>query len=216
VSTVAVLAGGGLDSCVLVADLAQAADVYPLCMERGLAWEPPEQAALHAFVSRLANPRVHDVSVLPMPMGALLGRHWSVTGDTPRADEPDTSVFIPGHNVLLLAAAATWCATHGVHRIALASLAGNPFPDATPAFFAAFALLLSTALDHEISVETPYRELHKAELIRRHAGLPLELTLTCNSPDQGRHCGRCNKCHERRGAFAVAGVEDRTSYANDR
>ncbi len=212
---VAVLASGGLDSCVLVADLARTSDVYPLCLERGLAWEPPEQAALRAFLSRLASPRVHEVSVLPMPMGPILGQHWSVTGDTPRADEPDAAVFIPGHNVLLLAVAGTWCATHDVHRIALASLAGNPFPDATPAFFADFARLLSTALDHQVSVETPYRELHKSELIRRHADLPLDLTLTCNSPDEGRHCGRCNKCHERRSAFAEAGVEDRTSYAND-
>jgi 7-cyano-7-deazaguanine synthase len=27
------------------------------------------------------------------------------------------------------------------------------------------------------------------------------------------HCGACNKCRERREAFAAAGVEDRTTYA---
>jgi tRNA(Ile)-lysidine synthase TilS/MesJ len=46
VERVAVLTSGGLDSCVLLADLARENTVYPIYVEFGLAWEKAEQAAL--------------------------------------------------------------------------------------------------------------------------------------------------------------------------
>jgi 7-cyano-7-deazaguanine synthase len=45
-------------------------------------------------------------------------------------------------------------------------------------------------------------------------GLPLELTFSCLRPVGGLHCGRCNKCAERRRGFAEAGLPDPTQYAN--
>ncbi len=95
----------------------------------------------------------------------------------------------------------------------MASLAANPFPDATPEFLSAFAGSLSRGLAHEVEVLTPYRGLHKEELIRANSALPLDLTLTCMAPRGGIHCGGCNKCHERQAAFRAAGVPDRTTYA---
>jgi 7-cyano-7-deazaguanine synthase len=122
-------------------------------------------------------------------------------------------VFLPGRNILLLGLAAVWCSVHRVSRIAIGSLGGNPFPDATPRFFESYATLLSEGLGHPIAIEAPYRGLHKEDLIRRHAHLPLGLTLTCMAPKGGAHCGACNKCHERQTAFHKAGVPDPTVYA---
>jgi 7-cyano-7-deazaguanine synthase len=34
------------------------------------------------------------------------------------------------------------------------------------------------------------------------------------NPRQGRHCGQCSKCRERRDAFHEAGIDDPTSYAS--
>ena len=58
--------------------------------------------------------------------------------------------------------------------------------------------------------------MHKADVIRlgRTLGVPFELTLSCMNPRDGRHCGRCSKCRERRDAFAEAGVDDPTTYRN--
>jgi 7-cyano-7-deazaguanine synthase len=42
--------------------------------------------------------------------------------------------------------------------------------------------------------------------------VPWELTFSCIRPIGIRHCGRCNKCEERRRAFADAGVKDPTKY----
>jgi 7-cyano-7-deazaguanine synthase len=214
VERVAVLASGGLDSSVLLAELAETVEVFPLYVHQGLAWEDAEHRALVAFVAALEDTSVSPVTALSVPAQELYGDHWSLTGrGVPGADTPDDAVFLPGRNVLLLGLAAIWCSTHGIHRVAIGSLGDNPFPDATPDFFSDYAGLLSRALGHQVTVEAPYRGLTKAELVRRRRDLPLELTLTCIAPRDASHCGACNKCHERQKAFQQAGVTDPTTYA---
>lgn len=211
---VAVLASGGLDSAVLLADLAESATVFPVYIEAGLAWEPEEKRALQSYLAALGHANVKPLTVLEMPARPLYGAHWSTTGEgVPAADEPDSAVYLPGRNVLLIGVTAVWCALNGVGAIAIGSLDDNPFPDATPAFFADYARLLSGALDHPIEVIAPYRKRHKPEIIAAFRDLPLHLTLTCMSPRDGVHCGACNKCYERQQAFLKAGVADLTTYA---
>ena len=142
-------------------------------------------------------------------------RHWALRGEPPAFDTPDEDVYLTGRNVVLLSKAAIYCAQHRIERIALGPLAGNPFPDATPRFFAAMAGALSLGLAHRLDVVAPFASMHKADVIRLgvELGVPLDLTLSCMNPQEGRHCGRCSKCRERRDAFAEASVEDPTSYA---
>ena len=211
---VAVLASGGMDSCVLLADLAEDTNVSPLYIKKGLAWEGAELAALVTFIGALANPNIGPVTTLKLPVKDIYGKHWSVSGEgAPEYDAPDSAVYLPGRNVLLIGLSAVWCSTHKVHRIAIGSLGGNPFPDATPTFFESFTASLSQGLSHRITLEAPYRGMTKAELIKTHSHLPLELSLTCIAPTNGGHCGDCNKCRERQEAFAEASVQDHTSYA---
>ena len=211
---ISVLASGGLDSAVLLAELASAAQVYPIYVKCGLKWEAEELRALNSFLDALNNPHLMPLTVLEVPTAALYGDHWSISGEqVPDADAPDSEVLIPGRNILLLATAAVWCSTHDVSRIAIGSLDGNPFPDATQEFFESFSSALSLGLGHAIQIEAPFRGLHKEELISRSRELPIELTLTCMAPAGGVHCGQCNKCRERQLAFQKAGVPDRTAYA---
>jgi 7-cyano-7-deazaguanine synthase len=222
VDRVAVLTSGGLDSAVLVADLARNADVFPLYVEFGLAWEAAEQEALRTYLAALGGRRFAPLATLAVPVDRVYGRHWSLTGqDVPGFDAEIDADYLPGRNILLLGVAGVWCALHDVHRIALGSLMQNPYPDATPEFFADYGRLLSGALSHAIEVVAPYRGMKKSELIRTHRELPLHLTLTCIGRKAGvsldqhgpLHCGACLKCHERHEAFVEAGVSDRTRYA---
>jgi 7-cyano-7-deazaguanine synthase len=98
----------------------------------------------------------------------------------------------------------------------LGPLAGNPFPDASPEFFATMARALSLGLAHPIAIETPFASVEKSDVIRlgMELGVPLELTLSCMNPQDGRHCGECSKCRERRDAFNDAAIEDPTVYAH--
>jgi 7-cyano-7-deazaguanine synthase len=130
----------------------------------------------------------------------------------PDGDTADDAVYLPGRNLLLLAMPSVWCALHGVHRIALGTLKGNPFPDATDEFFAAFSGLVERGMEHGLEVLTPFGELTKAEVLELGRDLALEHTFSCMDPQGGRHCGTCNKCAERRHAFAACDLEDRTDY----
>ena len=210
---ISILASGGLDSSVLIAKLATDAEVYPIYVRCGFAWEEMELKGLQAFLDALHNRNVMPTTVLSAPTSVLYGDHWSVTGArVPAADEPDENTYLPGRNILLISLAAIWCSTHGVSRIAIGSLGGNPFPDATPEFFETFARVLSMGLGRKVLIEAPLRGFHKEDLIKQFKDLPLDLTLTCMAPKDGKHCGQCNKCFERQQAFQKAGVEDRTVY----
>jgi 7-cyano-7-deazaguanine synthase len=151
--------------------------------------------------------------------------HWAMVGRPPGYHTPDEAVFLPGRNIVLLGKAAIFCATAGVQRIVMGTLAHNPFPDATPEFRAAIAAALSLGLSHRLQIDAPYAELGKADVIRRGMalGVAFELTLSCMSPVAGRvegsaavaqHCGTCSKCRERHDAFVEAGIQDPTPYAD--
>ncbi len=165
----------------------------------------------------MASPVLHPLVQMEMPVADLYGDHWSITGQgVPNADTPDEAVFLPGRNVLLLAKALLWCHLHQVPAIALAPLEGNPFPDATPAFFQAYEDVVNQAVGGRVRIYQPYRGYHKVEVLKRGTGLPLEWTFSCIHPQQGKHCGECNKCAERQKAFREAGLPDPTPYERRR
>jgi 7-cyano-7-deazaguanine synthase len=214
---VAVLVGGA-DSAVLAIELIGSFDrVYPLYVRFGLRWERNELAGLEAFLKAVARPGLEPLRVLDEPMADVYGEHWSTgCGDVPDAEAPDDAVYLPGRNLLLIAKAAAWCSVRGIGSIALGSLASNPFPDSTPEFDGELEALLCRAFGSRISLLRPYAELTKADVLRRGSALPLWLTFSCLQPRDGRHCGRCNKCAERRRGFRMADRGDRTLYAASR
>lgn len=212
----AVLFSAGLDSAVLAAAEARNGRVHPIYVSCGLAWETQELEAVDRLLATPAFDGVSPIARLTFPARDLYpATHWALTGNPPAFDTPDEDVYLAGRNVMLLSKAAIHCARQSVHRIALATLSNNPFPDATPEFFAALSRALSLGLNHEIEVATPFAALHKEDVVKLgfEFGVPLELTMSCMNPRAGKHCGLCSKCRERRDAFHEAGVEDRTPYA---
>jgi 7-cyano-7-deazaguanine synthase len=97
--------------------------------------------------------------------------------------------------------------------VALGPLRSNPFPDATPEFFRRMEDALSLGLDHRLRIRAPFLAFSKPDILRLGRNLPLDETFSCMAPADGRHCGVCGKCEERRIAFRAAGVPDRTDYA---
>lgn len=209
-----VLISGGLDSCVLLARLAeQGWELTPLYVQSGLVWESVELKWIRRFLARLDHSGLNPLRQLSLPVEDTYQSHWSTTGHAvPGAHTEDSAVYLPGRNLLLLSKAAVYCALNGIGVIALGLLKGNPFPDATPAFLRGFERLASGALAHPIEIVTPFSTLSKAEVIDLGRDFPLELTLSCIRPMGELHCGGCNKCAERRRSFAEAGVKDRTDY----
>ena len=210
------LASGGLDSAVLVAEfLQQGRVVHPMYIRFGLAWEHTEEEHLRRFLGTLDSSELRPLVVLQLPVQPLYESHWSVSGSgVPDEDTTDDAVYLPGRNLLLLAQPAVWCALHDVHAVALGTLKGNPFPDSTREFFDEFAALAQRAMGHTLEVLTPYAERTKAEVIERGRGLELQHTFSCIDPRDGLHCGQCNKCAERKRAFSALAIDDATPYAH--
>lgn len=215
---VAVLCSAGLDSVVLLAHEAKRTDVQPIYVAVGLAWEAEERRRLNDVMAALNDdghirpPRVLDMSMRDV----YPPTHWAIQGNPPAYHTPDDHVYIIGRNLTLLTKAAVFCAHASIHELALGPLAGNPFPDATPQFFRALGQALSLGLAHEITISTPFHDLHKADVLRLGLalGVPLHLTLSCMKSVGGLHCGQCSKCRERQEAFVQAGLADSTEYAS--
>jgi len=226
---VCVLVSGGVDSCVLLGLMAQQfRETFPAYICCGLRWEGAEIYWLRKYLKRIerrprgekpsktgALPRgiIHPLATLSMPVRDLYQSHWSLPNTYPgsKADQEvpgwnssDDRVYLPGRNLLLLAKASVYCAQHGISTIAMGQLKGNPFPDATPRFFRSAEKTISSALNFQIRIWTPFLRSSKGEVIQigKQLGLPLGLSFSCLSPSpRHRPCGRCNKCAEREKAM---------------
>ena len=211
-----ILVSGGVDSAVLLADQARNGwIVHPIYVRFGLSWEATEEAHLRQFLGTLPPElETRPLVVLDLPIADVYGAHWSVSGtDVPDETTSDSAVYLPGRNLLLLSKASIWCVLNGVETIALGTLKGNPFADSSPDFFARFGALMERGLEHTLSVLTPLSDMTKSEVLELGRHLALKHTFSCIAPVNGHHCGRCNKCAERREGFAGAGMVDPTPYA---
>jgi len=230
----AVLVSGGLDSDVLLIEESTRADVQPIYVSVGLAWEQAEREMLKLFLasSPVRSTVTRPLVVLSVDMSDVYAAtHWAIQGRPPGYHTPDEDVYLPGRNVVLVGKASVYCAAAGIGRLVLGTLAGNPFPDATAEFRSAMARALSLGLGHPIDVDAPYARMSKADVVRQAVslGVPLELTLSCMNPRTGSdavsnesttetstpiHCGLCSKCRERHDAFLDAEIADATTYAD--
>ncbi|HXN84664.1 MAG TPA: 7-cyano-7-deazaguanine synthase [Candidatus Binataceae bacterium] len=209
------LASGGLDSSVLLADMARKGrSVFPIYIRAGLRWELNEIAVLRRFISALAKPNIEAIAMLDFPTADVVRDHWTITGKgVPGYHAALASNYIPGRNLSLLSKAVIFCARNRIGEIGMATLHSNPFPDARPEFFRAFEKAVKIGMDLPLRALTPFARLDKADVIRKGRGLPLQLTLSCARPRGVIHCGACTKCAERIEGFRDAGVADPTRYA---
>lgn len=210
-----VLLSGGVDSAVLVGHLLRNSErVVPFYVRTGCVWEAAELAAIGQFSAALADPKLAPLVVLDMPVADLYDGHWSLSGRAvPDQTTPDEAVYLPGRNPLLLLKPALWCRMNGVPQLAIATLCNNPFEDARPGFFESFEKMLAIATGGSIAITRPFEHLAKRDVVELGRELPLGLTFSCLAPQDGLHCGRCNKCAERRAALGSLGAGDPTRYA---
>ena len=192
--TLAVLVSGGLDSAVM---LGMAVDdhstVYPLYIRSGLASETNRARTPSPTPGRIARPQIAASG-----HAGNAGRRFVWRPLVPfrpqcagRRNAGQSRLFA-GSNLLCCPRRCFGAICMTCRALALAILAANPFPDATPEFFRSFTAAVNLAVVGNVQVVTPFAGLSKADVIRRGRDLPLRHSLSCLSPLGGRHCGRCD------------------------
>lgn len=214
---IAALVSGGVESAAMLRLLLdRGRNVQPVYVRGGHAWERIELGWLRRLLRSMRSTRLRPLALLELPVRDAYHRAgWSLSGRrVPSASTPDEAVYLPGRNVLLLSKAAVFCAERDIPCVAVGTLESNPFPDASAGFQRRFARVVSEGLAKPFAVERPFGRMHKEQVLRSFSGVRWELTFSCIAPRGRRHCGRCNKCFERRQAFQRAHIADPTAYAS--
>jgi 7-cyano-7-deazaguanine synthase len=218
-----VLASGGLDSCVCVADTARTHDLALLHVNYGQRTQARELRAFTEIADHYDVPAqrrlVTDLAHLAVIGGSsLLDPDAPVEQGFPATGEAIPSTYVPFRNAHLLCIAVSWAEVLGATAVVLGAVQedSSGYPDCREDFVRAFqkAVDLGTRPQTRIVLLTPLIHLDKTAIVRRgvELGAPLHLTWSCYV-ESGRACGRCESCLLRRRGFERAGRVDPLPYA---
>lgn len=210
-----ILVSGGVESAALLSEaLKRYERVYPVYIREGFIWEPGELYWLRKLLKAKTADGLAELTVLEAPMQTLYGAHWSLgKRRVPGFRAPDRAVYLPGRNLILLSFGGIFCALRRISSLWIGILRGNPFHDARSGFLREMEDILHEGMGAPVRIASPFRELKKSEVLKRFPRVPWELTFSCIHPVGWRHCGRCQKCAERKTGFKAAGILDPTRYA---
>lgn len=214
-----VVCSGGLDSVTLAHVVADTRDLTRLVsFDYGQRHAKELEFAARA-ATRLGVP--HDVidmrGIGAVLTGSALTQDDVDVPDGHYAEDTMRITVVPNRNAIMLTVAYGIAAAHGDNAVATAVHGGDHFiyPDCRPEFTRAFEVMQNQALDGyaDVSLFTPFVDIPKADIVTigaRH-NVPFGDTWSCYKGG-ANHCGRCGTCVERREAFAIAGVDDPTTY----
>jgi len=218
-----VLASGGLDSCVCVAEAAREHDLALLHVTYGQRTAARERRAFAAIADHYAvgadRRLVVDLGHLAAIGGsALLDGGAAVSRGLPDPAAGIPATYVPFRNAHLLCSGVSWAEVLGARAVYLGAVEedSSGYPDCRESFVAAFqtAVDRGTRPDTSIELRTPLIHLDKAAIVRRGLvlGAPLHLTWSCYVGED-MACGQCESCLLRLRGFERAGATDPIPYS---
>ena len=215
-----VICSGGLDSVSLAHKVAAENELIGLVSFDYGQRHRKEVEFAEAAASRLSVPfDLIDIrQVGQFLSGSALTDDVSVP-DGHYAEETMKVTVVPNRNAIMLTIAFGVAAAKQADAVAAAVHGGDHFiyPDCRPAFVDAFQAMQDKALDGyaDVKLYTPFVHIPKSAIVTEGArhNTPFAETWSCYKGG-AVHCGRCGTCVERREAFALAGIDDPTVYAD--
>ena len=131
-------------------------------------------------------------------------------------EENMKSTVVPFRNGIMLSVAAGLAESRGLKKVMMANHSGDHtiYPDCRPEFAEAMGQAINLGTYIGVELVAPYTMLSKFDIVRRGVELGIDYTKTYSCYKGGEvHCGVCGTCRERKEAFALAGVEDKTKYS---
>lgn len=150
-----------------------------------------------------------------IPEGSYAGQKSDSTNGMSACEGSDglISTYVPFRNGLFLSVAASIAQAKGCEKLIYAihsdDAAGAAYPDCTPEFNDAMKCSILEGTGHEITVEAPFVNMTKSDIVKTglELGVPYELTWSCY--EGGEYpCGKCATCIDREKAFADNGQSD--------
>ncbi|MBS1263190.1 MAG: 7-cyano-7-deazaguanine synthase [Methanonatronarchaeales archaeon] len=208
-----VLASGGIDSAVTLAEAAEVSgEVAVLFFRYGQPTESREARCVEA----LAEHHGYGMEVLDLTdvfskfRGGLTDK--SVDLSVHLAEDGVAASYVPMRNTVFLSIAAGVAESRGAKHLWFGPNAEDrdAYADCRDEYASAMERALCLGTDRaEFTVHRPVVALEKHEIILRGVELevPLEHTWSCYQ-DGDEPCGVCASCEERAEGFERAGVED--------
>jgi 7-cyano-7-deazaguanine synthase len=215
-----VLASGGLDSAVCLAEAKTQFEVALLHINYGQRTEARELRAFGALADHFEITRrlVADISYLKEIGGSsLVDENLQVETGLPTGTEEVPSTYVPFRNAHILSVGVSWAEVTGAEALFIGAVEedGSGYPDCREEFYRKFAAAVDagTKPDTKIAIRTPLIGMDKAAIVRRGMELdvPLELTWSCYTESE-EACGVCESCRLRLRGFDRAGIKDPIPY----
>jgi 7-cyano-7-deazaguanine synthase len=209
---VVVLSGGPDSATVAYWAQKQGYQIYPITFKYGQIAVKETESAQKIAQSLGIYTKIIDLSALK---DIFSGVTSLCNTNIPLTSEFSQPIIVPFRNAIFLSAAVAYAVTVGAGKIFYGAQGSDePFyPDCRREFYQAFEKAARLGTCEDISIEAPFSNMKKSEVIKAVAelGVPLELTWSCYL-DGAKHCGRCESCVNRKKAFQEAGIADPTKY----
>ena len=210
---VIVLSGGPDSATVAYWAKQQNYQIYPITFKYGQIAVKETQAAQKIAHTLDTSTKIIDLSALKDIFSTATSL---VNPDIPLTAEFSTPIIVPFRNAIFLSAAVAYAITVKAKKIFYGAQGSDePFyPDCRRKFYEAFEKAAQLGTCEDITIQAPFSNLTKAQLIKEGAklGVPFELTWSCYL-DGNKHCGKCESCINRKKAFQEANIADSTNYA---
>jgi 7-cyano-7-deazaguanine synthase len=210
---VIVLSGGPDSATVAYWAKQQNYQIYPITFKYGQIAVKETQAAQKIAHKLDTSTKIIDLSALKDIFSTATSL---VNPDIPLTAEFSTPIIVPFRNAIFLSAAVAYAITVKAKKIFYGAQGSDePFyPDCRRKFYEAFEKAAQLGTCEDITIQAPFSNLTKAQLIKEGAklGVPFELTWSCYL-DGNKHCGKCESCINRKKAFQEANIADSTNYA---
>lgn len=215
-----VLASGGMDSCVAVAEASRVAEVAMLHVSYGQRTQARERHAFEAIADRYGVPAGRRLAVDIGHLAAIGGSSLTDPGEAVEDGDLEATgvprTYVPFRNGNLIAIAASWAEVLGAGSIWLGVVEedSSGYPDCREGFVRAMEAALAAGMaGRPPRIVTPLIALDKAAIVRRglELGAPLELSWSCYRAED-EACGGCDSCLLRLRGFRLAGAVDPIPY----
>ena len=131
------------------------------------------------------------------------------------ADAVMKKTVVPFRNGIMLSIACGYAESIGAQGIVIAAHSGDHaiYPDCRNDFMQAMGAAMRTGTYEGIELISPFVDIDKTEIARIGDALGVDFAHTWSCYKGGnKHCGVCGTCYERKEAFELAGIKDRTEY----